>query len=139
MALPSSVIRVGSNRSGWSSMICSNTLKPINGLSIGKLQTRTGVLMERLGSSPPGKLIMMGNRPSNGMDSPLTAHTFNSSISSIISDSGCVTKSGKYLSFQSRLMILTCAPVSSNVFTAKPFELHSMRACFPISLATAPH
>lgn len=94
--------------------------------------------MERLVSSP-AKLIMIGNQPLNGMDSLLTAHTFNSSFSSTISDRGRMTKSGRYLSFQSRLVMLTRASVSSKAFTAKLFRLHCMRAFLPISLATAPH
>lgn len=95
--------------------------------------------MERLVSSLPAKLIMIGSQPLNGMDSPLTVHTFNSSLSWTISDRGRMTKSGRYLSFQSWLMMLTRAPVSSKVFTAKLFRLHCMKAFLPISLATAPH
>lgn len=138
MALWSNVTSIGINHSGCPPMSCSSTLKPTSGLSMGRLLTRTETLMERLGSSLPGRLIIMGTQPSNGIGSPLTACTFNSSISSMISDRGRILRSGRYLSFQAQLIILTCAPASSNAVAAKPFKLHCMRAFLPMSLATAP-
>lgn len=64
MALRNNVSSVGMKRSGCSSIICSSTFKPTNGLSMGKLLTRTGVLMERNNDNSLGGSVQhtVGNR-----------------------------------------------------------------------------